>query len=193
MTFGEKLKNARKKASFSQEQLSEKLHVSRSAVAKWETDKGMPDIENLKAISQLLNVSIDYLLDDGDTLSFQSVKEAINLESYEKSGKCRSKEDAAALAMLPDAAQIYPLVRKKKLSVLEKVMEWTVMPAFGLFEAVDQLNDRCSYYLAETDGRQLFVTVSQDFIEYSELTQHISGKKFEIGSNTFTKIGYTLK
>ena len=67
------------------------------------------------------------------------------------------------------------------------------MPAFGLFQAVDQLNDSCSYYLAETDGRQLFVTVSRDFIEYSELTQHISEKKFEIGSNTFTKIGYILK
>ena len=37
MTFGEKLKEARQKAGLSQEQLSEKLHVSRSAVAKWET------------------------------------------------------------------------------------------------------------------------------------------------------------
>ena len=64
MTFGEKLKEARQKAGLSQEQLSEKLHVSRSAVAKWETGKGMPDIENLKAAAQLLNVSIDYLLDD---------------------------------------------------------------------------------------------------------------------------------
>ena len=64
MTFGEKLKEARQRAGLSQEQLSEKLHVSRSAVAKWETDKGMPDIENLKATAQLLDVSIDYLLRD---------------------------------------------------------------------------------------------------------------------------------
>ena len=49
MTFGEKLKNARKEAGLSQEQLAEKLSVSRSAVAKWESDKGMPDIDNLKA------------------------------------------------------------------------------------------------------------------------------------------------
>ena len=46
MTLGEKLKDARKRAGLSQEQLSEKLNVSRSAVAKWETDKGIPDVEN---------------------------------------------------------------------------------------------------------------------------------------------------
>lgn len=45
MTIGEKLKEARKQAGLSQEQLSEKLGVSRSAVAKWETDNGIPDVE----------------------------------------------------------------------------------------------------------------------------------------------------
>ena len=45
MTLGEKLKEARKQAGLSQEQLSEKLGISRSAVAKWETDKEIPDIE----------------------------------------------------------------------------------------------------------------------------------------------------
>ena len=131
MTFGEKLRDARQKAGLSQEQLSEKLHVSRSAVAKWETNKGLPDIENLKAASQLLNVSIDYLLDDGETLSFNSFKEAISLDDHEKSGNCRSKQDAAAKAKFPQATQIYPLIKKKKLSTVEKVLEWTVMPAFG--------------------------------------------------------------
>lgn len=126
MTFGEKLKQSRQKAALSQEQLSEKLHVSRSAVAKWETDKGMPDIDNLKAVSQLLGVSIDYLLDDGEMLSFAAVKQPIDLESFEKTGKCRSKYDAAALSVFPDAQQIYPLVRKKKLSAVEKVLELNI-------------------------------------------------------------------
>ena len=66
MTFGEKLKNARKEAGLSQEQLAEKLSVSRSAVAKWETDNGMPDVNNLKAMASLLNTSIDYLLDEDE-------------------------------------------------------------------------------------------------------------------------------
>ena len=95
MTFGEKLKEARKQAGLSQEQFAEKMCVSRSAIAKWESDKGMPDINNLKAMAQLLGVSVDYLLADDDLLEIHEMKEPITLASFEKSGKCRSKKDAA--------------------------------------------------------------------------------------------------
>ena len=93
MTFGEKLKNARKEAGLSQEQLAEKLSVSRSAVAKWEADNGMPDVNNLKAMAVLLNTSIDYLLDEDEKITFNETREPIELESYEKTGKCRDKKD----------------------------------------------------------------------------------------------------
>lgn len=111
MTFGEKLKKARKEAGLTQEQLAERLNVSRSAVAKWETDKGMPDIDNLKIISELVDVSIDYLLDEGEGISFNEIKEPINLDDYEKMGKCRDKKDAACLAKYLDADAIIPLIR----------------------------------------------------------------------------------
>ncbi len=62
MTFAEKLKSIRKQAGISQEQLAEKLSVSRQAVTKWETNAGIPDIENIKAISALFDISIDELL-----------------------------------------------------------------------------------------------------------------------------------
>ena len=62
MTFAEKLKFIRKQAGMSQEQLAEKLGVSRQAVTKWETDAGIPDIENIMAISALFDISIDELL-----------------------------------------------------------------------------------------------------------------------------------
>lgn len=61
MTFAEKLKSIRKQARMSQEQLAEKLGVSRQAVTKWETDTGIPDIENIMAISALFDISIDEL------------------------------------------------------------------------------------------------------------------------------------
>ena len=63
MTFGEKLKEARKKTGLSQEQFAEKMNISRSAVAKWENDIGIPDVSNIKSIARLFNVSIDSLLD----------------------------------------------------------------------------------------------------------------------------------
>ena len=68
MTLGEKLKEARKQAGLSQEQLAEQLIISRSAIAKWETGLGIPDIENLRALAQLLNISVESLLDDSQSL-----------------------------------------------------------------------------------------------------------------------------
>ena len=62
MTFAENLKMLRKQAGMSQEQLAEKIGVSRQAVTKWETGAGIPDIENIMAISTLFNISIDDLL-----------------------------------------------------------------------------------------------------------------------------------
>lgn len=62
MTFAEKLKSIRKQAGMSQEKLAEKLGVSRQAVTKWETNAGIPDIENIMAISALFDISIDELL-----------------------------------------------------------------------------------------------------------------------------------
>lgn len=62
MTFAEKLKNIRKKAGISQDKLAEKLGVSRQAVTKWETEAGIPDIENIRAVSALFHISIDELL-----------------------------------------------------------------------------------------------------------------------------------
>ncbi len=62
MAFAEKLKSIRKQAGMSQKQLAEKLCVSRQAITKWETDAGIPDIENIIAISTLFDISIDELL-----------------------------------------------------------------------------------------------------------------------------------
>ena len=68
MTFAEKVKEIRKQFGFSQEQLAEKLMISRSAIAKWESDLGTPDLDNLKMLSQLSGFSIDDLLDDSKFL-----------------------------------------------------------------------------------------------------------------------------
>lgn len=62
MSFAEKLKEIRKAAQMSQETLADKLGVSRQAVTKWETERGIPDIENIIMISNLFGVSVDELL-----------------------------------------------------------------------------------------------------------------------------------
>lgn len=62
MLFSEKLKMLRKGSNLTQEELADKLNVSRQAITKWESNEGLPDIENLKQISLLFNVSIDELI-----------------------------------------------------------------------------------------------------------------------------------
>lgn len=62
MKFGEKLRQARKKCGFTQDELAKRLCVSRQAVTKWETDAGTPDVQNLPMIAKTLNLSIDFLL-----------------------------------------------------------------------------------------------------------------------------------
>ena len=67
MTFGEKLKETRKAAGFSQEELAEKLNVSRQAITKWETDTGLPDISNIMTISKLFSIPVDDLISEEKT------------------------------------------------------------------------------------------------------------------------------
>lgn len=62
MEFNEKLQMLRKQNNLTQEQLANKLFVSRTAISKWESGKGYPNINSLKAISNLFSVSIDELL-----------------------------------------------------------------------------------------------------------------------------------
>jgi len=69
MKFNENLKYLRKKENLTQEQLAEKLNVSRQAVTKWESGQAMPDIANLKDISVLFGVTIDELIGDEKTRS----------------------------------------------------------------------------------------------------------------------------
>lgn len=63
MSFGENLRLMRKARNLTQEQFAEALGVSRQAVSKWEADSGYPETEKLIAISRVLGVSVDKLLD----------------------------------------------------------------------------------------------------------------------------------
>lgn len=62
MKLGEKIKYYRTQLNLSQAELGDKIGVSRQAVTKWETDTGIPDINNIQALSELFHISIDALL-----------------------------------------------------------------------------------------------------------------------------------
>ncbi len=69
MEFNEKLQELRKQKGLTQEELAEKLYVSRTAISKWESGRGYPNIESLRAIAKFFSVTVDELLSSGEMLT----------------------------------------------------------------------------------------------------------------------------
>ena len=69
MEFNEKLQELRKQKGLTQEELAEKLYVSRTAISKWESGRGYPNIESLKAIAKFFSLTVDELLSSGEVLT----------------------------------------------------------------------------------------------------------------------------
>ena len=78
MEFNEKLQKLRTSEHLTQEELAEKLYVSRTAISKWESGRGYPSIESLKAIAAFFHITIDALIGGAEilTLAEQDKKES---------------------------------------------------------------------------------------------------------------------
>ncbi|MBR2928522.1 MAG: helix-turn-helix transcriptional regulator [Oscillospiraceae bacterium] len=69
MEFHEKLQELRKQKGLTQEELAQSLYVSRTAVSKWESGRGYPNIDSLKAMAEFFSVTVDELLSGEEVLS----------------------------------------------------------------------------------------------------------------------------
>ena len=77
MTLGEKLQKLRKARSWTQEELAEKVGVSRQSLSKWESDGALPDTANIILLADLFGVTTDYLLRGAEAVTpAASFKEA---------------------------------------------------------------------------------------------------------------------
>ena len=80
MEFGEKIQKLRNENKWTQEQLAEKLYVSRTAVSKWESGKGYPSIDSLKEIAKLFNITIDKLLSSEEIIDIAKKENTSNIK-----------------------------------------------------------------------------------------------------------------
>ena len=80
MEFNEKLQQLRTGKNLTQEQLAEQLYVSRTAISKWESGKGYPNIESLKCISKFFSVTIDELLSGEELITLAETENRSNLK-----------------------------------------------------------------------------------------------------------------
>jgi transcriptional regulator with XRE-family HTH domain len=85
MSLGEKLLGLRKKEGLSQEDVADKLGVSRQTVSKWETDQTVPELIKVRLLSKLYNISFDYLISGshlgGDVTSIEMIVDEIDWTS----------------------------------------------------------------------------------------------------------------
>ena len=112
MDFNNKLYELRKQKGFSQEELANRLNVSRQTISKWEVGESTPDMENLVAISELFEISLDELVldkvpEEADTSSqvvksefYSDIKENVLTDENRKKAKKGLKIAAIVLGII---------------------------------------------------------------------------------------------
>ncbi len=116
MTTGQKIQTLRKQRRLTQEQLAQRLEVSRQAVSRWELDESLPETANLLPLGEVLGVSLDTLLDPAHGLEGPAPKE----------------EPTAPAAPAPTAPSLRGLL-KRRLWLFLLPMELVVFAALALW------------------------------------------------------------
>lgn len=186
MTFGNKLKEIRKRFGLTQEELSELINVSRQAITKWESDEGLPDITNLKHLSKLFGLTIDYLLDKNNNLPALTLK--IELDKNKYKSKLSMYEEVLK-EYFDESYEIYVLSRSKKLNVVDLVIDTFTVPEIGPVSTADALSDLSPYYLVKKDNLKLLVNIKNYELKIIELPSDTNDKKITYEKNVFRNCG----
>ena len=151
MEFHEKLQQLRKQNNLTQEQLAEQLFVSRTAVSKWESGRGYPNLESLKCISKLFSISIDELLSNDELIELAETENRSNINKV--SSLVFGALDIISIAFLfmplfgqQDGGYIraVTLLAHTSISNLLRTLYFialTIISVFGVFEVIIELTD----------------------------------------------------
>lgn len=139
MTLEEKLVALRKGKNLSQLELSEILHISRQAISRWEVGAAVPTTDNLRVLSELYGVSIDYLLSDDAEMSDTIHTDDKSSDSIDN--KCK---------------------KYVRIGLLTCILVIAVLLFLGIAIAYQNMNDE-EIPFSEMDTEQEPVTFSGDF------------------------------
>jgi len=137
MEFNEKLQKLRSQRGLTQEQLAQKLYVSRTAISKWESGRGYPNIESLKAIASFFCVTVDELISSDEVL------ELAEQEGKQRERRVRDLAFGVAdvlmilLLFLPFFAQKEKdIIRSVSLMALDGVQPYVTISYFAVIVCV---------------------------------------------------------
>ena len=93
MNVSEKILQLRKAKGFTQEELAEKLNVSRQSVSKWESGQSVPELEKLVALSGIFEVTTDYLLKPSELDELSIKTEMLEKQQQELARESRKRKE----------------------------------------------------------------------------------------------------
>ena len=150
MEFNEKLQELRKSKGLTQEELAEALFVSRTAISKWESGRGYPNLDSLKQISRFFAVSIDELICSEEIISAAEEEKKASLDRY-LSLLC------GALDILPGLLLFLPVFGNGSetsasvpLFAITGLSAW-IKTVFAVVIAVTVLNGVCGIIISHLD------------------------------------------
>ncbi len=157
MKFGRALSNLRKNADMTQNEVADKLNLSRQAVSKYERGESFPDISVLVLIAELFEVSLDELIGYGDPTEG---------ESTILKGAARGKTDIVA-ENIADVVNLAPLLKPSLLTKLSGRFKAQGLDISSLLVLADYLNDETVSDLMEKASFDIFtVDVLEKFIPF---------------------------
>ena len=185
MNLAEKIKAARRRAGMSQQTLADAIHVSRSAIAKWESDKGLPDIENLKALAGVFGMTLDELAGEGD-MGDVTLREPAAAEDMED----------AVRARWPEAARIDWLELRHDFGRAGQSLNFLSFGLLGSLWRILHHGDcdvsRCRYFLVDNIDEHLFVRVCDGMLYITPLNRRVlrgERETFRHGGRTYAGLG----
>ncbi len=185
MRIAEKIKTARNRAGMSQQELADKLHVSRSAVAKWESDKGLPDIENLKALAKLFGMTLDELAGEEDDVRC-TLRKPMQTEDPEE----------AVRARWPNAVRIDWMELRHDFGRVGRLLNALSFGWLGSTWRVIHHREcdvnRCRYYLVDNFDEHIFVRVQDGDMYITPLGRRVLRSEldtFRHEGRTYTGLG----
>ncbi len=149
MSIGEKIQHYRKAAGLSQEELGQKLFVSRQTVSQWESDKTVPTVDNLILLKKVLGVSVDTLL--GDTYDDKNVPEPREHYAF-------SFDDV-------EIKRIYKQINRRSL-IRMIVLSSLLIPAALL--SVLNAKNQASIYVVVFTGFIIIISIIRNIILYKK-------------------------
>ena len=129
MDIGRKIQELRKVSGMTQEQLAEKLNISRQTVSKWETSSTLPDLESILKLCRIFHISLDDLLEEEKKL--QSKEERITLEDL-----ARINRHSRKITLLFISGLLFLMIAFTIISIILAVRSATLSTQYILYRYI---------------------------------------------------------